>query len=701
MTSSCQTQPDSGKARIWFYCILAFAASCPSGQVVAQGAGNEGQLFIADYDNASHVIRLPLDDANADWLRQHKASLEDRVLYISSTALSQVDAPQVSIGFFATEEQARQALDASAYTGNNHSIGQASQAEYQALIGSTGQEQGTATQTAYYVFPVGRQGSPDFDRAADEALAAARVLYNQAQYDDAIGLYSLLARIGEPATAAWAQELLGLSYEKAGRQDLAIASYVAMQEKFPDNNGISRVQQRLRSLQTATANSQPLLNKSVAANEGPTFRTSGVIGQYQRQLSRNINDLSDDEIMNLLTTDFDVRSTMQIAGHSLFARLNGFWIRDKLDSGDSELRLKRVYADYKNLASGLQIQLGRQKDSDVGVFTSFDGLTVRYPLGSRLELAASAGKPVYFSDIYRKFDYSFYSINSTFEASENWQFNAYFNLQKLNSVTDREALGFNVQYNKDKISSSAHLDYDIAFAELNSLQLNAGYRFTESFSMNAAYGKQRSPFLTASNILIGQADLDLELYLLSRDNMDTLLEYALSRTSLNQFFTLSVNSRLSSNMQLLANYYHSSLSDIPSYEFLQGVSDAPDIRSAFQQQSFGSQLMIDNLFFDFENTTLGFRINSGSTNSSNQVFVKERYRIGNRFFLSPQLTFTAISFDANEEQENRYRSSLVLLYKPRSNWEINLEVGNEQISRKIRPDTYSSTYVFAGYRFSF
>ncbi len=233
------------------------------------------------------------------------------------------------------------------------------------------------------------------------------------------------------------------------------------------------------------------------------------------------------------------------------------------------------------------------------------------------------------------------------------------------------------------------------------MQLNAGYQFTGNLSVSAAYGKQRSPFLTASNILIGQADLDLELYLLSRDNVDTLLEQALSRTSLNQFFTLSINSRLSSNIQLFTNYYHSSLSNIPSYEFLQGGMDAPDIRSAFQQQSFGSQLMIENLFFDFESTSLGFRVNSGSSSSSNQVFVKERYRIGSKFLLSPQLMYTAVSFDASDERESRLRSSLVLIYKPVSNGEFNLEVGNEQISRDIRPDTYSSTYVFAGYRFSF
>lgn len=660
------------------------------------------QLY-SDFELNQYVIEIPLDRNISQQIKDRIRSYEYRLAYVPMDSLADGNTAVLRFGFFRSSNEAIQLLESSGFAPNSQSAQIISNVEYEAVLDEISADLNTASVSTgdYYVFAIEPGGIDPFEEASTRILDQAKILYSQQQFALAAKYYSLLSLIGEEKVASWALELLGLCYERMGDLDSAILAYNSVLEDYPDNAGYSRVQQRLRGLVTAASEVQESLRKSSYTASNNEFSTRGVFGQYYRTLSRSVNDGPDEEVLSTLSTDFDLRFSMQKSGHDLTGRINGYSIKDNLDSEDSKLRLKRVLIEYLHQGSGLSMEVGRQRDFDSGVFSSFDGATIGYPLSQNLNISISAGEPVYTSDIYDDIEHSFYSANLEWELSERWQMTSYFIAQTLNDVTDRQAVGLRAQYSSNRFTSSVAADYDTAFTEINNLIWNANFRPNEAINISANFGYQRSPFLTATNILIGQAELDLEGYLQSQDNRDTLLEDALARTSLSQYYSLSINSNLSESLKFLADVYVSDLTEIPSSDFLLGAATSTSDVSAFSQITYGAQLIKDALFYPTESTALGIRRSEGDTSSSTQIFVRERLRFGSKFSVSPKISYSSTQFTNSEDTRTQIRYSLELIYRPFQKAELSLEAGNESMQTDLTDNKFGSTYMFAGYRINF
>lgn len=684
---------------VWLCTLGGLLLSTPSAWAQNQTLDvKDWQQWYADFERNQYVVEFPLTPENADKLKEHLSRYRFQIIYIPAQSLNAANTAQLRVGFFASYSQAREFISATNYLYSNQHIVHIERQEHQAVGQQLGENPSTATD--YYVFAVGRNETKTMAGTSQQILERAKQLYIEKSYSQAIAHYAVLATLADSATAAWARELIGLCYEKLGRRSDAMASYRQLLKEFPQANGRSRIEQRLRGLETAALDERSL-RQTAATNPSRRNYTRGVIGQYYRTVSRSVNGGDSEKVLSLLSTDWDIRSSMQWNGHDLRARINGFWLKDELDTDQSEVEFKRVFVDYHHQGSGFEAALGRQKNIDSGVYTSFDGLTVSYPLTPDLRVSASVGQPVYFSDIYDELDYFFYSAHLDWEINSHWQLKSYYIEQTVNDVTDREAVGARAVYIGKKITSFLTVDYDTAFSEINNILLNSNYAATENTNVNFTYGSQRSPFLTATNILIGQADLDLDLYLQSKENKDNLLDDALSRTALNEYFTVSVNTRLTDRLRLIADYYDSALSDIPSTELLQGLPITTDSSGEFHSQSLGLQLVFQDFFLQNDSMSVGLRRNDGDSSTTNQIYINERLRLGRRLTINPRFSYADVQFASNADSQQQFRYSIALTYRPWRNVEFNLEAGNESITTQLSDTRYESDYIFAGYRFNF
>jgi len=648
------------------------------------------------YERNSYALEIPLTDDNFSQLQSHLRQYQFLLLYFPQESPDAATA-NIRIGFFASEKQAQDFQRATAFLIQQQKVVKVSALEHNQVITELSRDLASpAGDDALVVIPI--DGKPDnkISNSQEALLERAKNFYIAKQYSQAAQLYQVLAAFADAKTAAWAKELTALCYEKMGEREKAIAQYRAILAEQPDDSGNTRVAQRLRGLETATMD-DPSALKAAGKEKDRDWYTRGIFGQYYRTVDRSVNGGDKDEVLGLLSTDLDVRSSLRVGDHTLNARINGYRLDDQLDSTESETVIKRLMVDYKHAATGFGAVLGRQKDSDSGVYTSFDGLTLRWDKDD-WGVAVSAGEPVFTSDFYDPLDYSFYSVNSYWNLSEAYSVGAYWVNQKVNGVTDREAIGAHGRYFSEKFTAWFNIDYDTAFAELNNLLLNFTYRFTENAYVSGVYGSQRSPFLTATNIFIGQADLDLETYLQVKENKDNLLDDAFARTSMNDYYTLTFVTQAAEKVRWQIDFYDSVLSDVPSAEFLLGLPETGQSADTFSYQSIGSQLIFDNFFFSNDSATLGVRHANGDTSDSTQLFIYERMRLGRKLTVMPKLSYAEIGFLNNDDTQKQIRYSISLTYRPWRNAEFNLEAGNESITTTQSNLEFDSQYLFIGYR---
>ncbi len=681
--------------------VLTLYCSCFAFSALAQEASttlpkDDWVSAYANYADNQFTLEMPLTNSNLETLKSHWNRYGYLLLYVNALELNGKAVPTLHIGFFSSYEKAKEFKQASEYLYQKQSIKAITASEHFSVIDALRESD---AESSYFVFPI--DGTNTGLRKAQKAiLARAKTLYMNKRYESAAEHYQLLSALADDATAAWASELAGLSYEKLGQHKLAIAQYREVLEAYPDAQGKERVSQRLRSLETAAA-SAPKALKASSNKEDRILYSRGVIGQYYRSASRTINGGDSEDVLSLLTSNWDLRSSVRWQGHDLKLRTNGYWLNDQLENGNNEWVIKRFLAEYNHAETGIGASLGRQRDSDTGVFTSFDGLTVSYAPKDNLKLAVSAGKPVYTSSVYDNLDYFFYSAQAEWNINKHWQLGTYLINQTVNDVTDREALGFNGRYISKKFTSWISIDYDSAFSEVNNLLFNLNYNISDTIHAGFTYGSQRSPFLTATNILIGQADLDLNTYLESKENKDNLLDNALARTSQNDYYSINLTTEIGEKARWLIDYYDSTLSEIPSSEFLLGLPETGDTSDSFGYRSVGTQLILRDLMHTNDSFSIGLRNSNSDTSTSNQVFLTERLRLGNTWTLLPKLIYSQISFTSNDNTQNQLRYSLELTYRPWRRLEFNLEAGNQVINTTGNNGEFKSTYIFIGYRWSF
>jgi hypothetical protein len=592
---------------------------------------------------------------------------------------------------------------------------------------------------------------PIAPKDAAEALKEGKKFLSSGDYSRSTAYFTKAVTTGSGATKQEAQEMLGLSRERAGQMAFARAEYETYLKQYPGGANAARVKERLDGIlatledaankQFALRQSQRLANEPVVNKDGkgdavatPFVSSKGGNGlQVTGQgLKTNLRETPTDPkawvwdkhgslAQNYYRDDNYVASVP--GGGPL--NLHRIYQNEALASGDVYLRgenedyafeanvsaynekgfgeqrdvnatnLSSVYVDARSKIRNFGARVGRQSKSTGGVFGRFDGAVLSWEPIKDYKLQVVGGSPVY-SSIARPFVDSRYFYGASLDytlPSKEWAGGFYAIEQDIESIVDRRALGAELRYLGKKLTVYSAADYDIFYNQLNNAYVSSTWNPAEGTSLYATADFRRVPFLLTSNALIGQNFSKLTT-LVDAFGEDTAAAWASDRTAYSETLTIGGSRQILPDWQLALDATIAKYSGTPESG---GVAETPDPGIEYY---LGAQMTGISIFKENDSLSLGVRY---SGNKSSNVYMGDvtlRYPVNDKLRIGPRLR---VSYTDNKSPTLLVMPSLNARYRFSKQWSFETELG-ARWQEKIDPTNPSTTVdilASAGYRFEF
>jgi hypothetical protein len=280
---------------------------------------------------------------------------------------------------------------------------------------------------------------------------------------------------------------------------------------------------------------------------------------------------------------------------------------------------------------------------------------------------------------------------------EGFDLNMYYNIQDVDGVSDREAVGAELRYFGGNRSFVAAVDYDIAYGELNSLVALGNWSFENRTTVNGRFDWRKTPFLTTESALVGQSASDIQGLLLSYTE-GQIRQLALDRSGGMQSVAVGVARPLSERFQISADITASQYDGTPASG---GVSETPD--SGTLTYAWLS-LIGTSLIREGDISILGLRYSEGGSSESTAVFLDTRYPLTQNLRLNPKLLVSHREISAGEATELLVRPGLRVLYHMARHVQFEIEAGGEFGSHDNgggATNDSSGYYLYMGYSADF
>ena len=605
---------------------------------------------------------------------------------------------RLRLGFFATEADAHSAwVDLRARYPDSWvtkvSAAERASAGAGTMAGSTGVIVATAT-------PAGEGQGTLTDAQTAELLTQARGAIIDQDFPHAIQLATRILQEPPRAETAEARELLGLARERNTQIAHAIAEYRRYLADYPDGEGAARVQQRLAALTTAREQPQASLRKDkVAVLRDNSWDAYGGVGQYYRRDSIDVGNAptieqsavySDAELVVRRTGErFDV-GTRSTLGYTY-----------DMSGGDrssgNQTRIYNLYFDLNDKDWGLSSRLGRQTLRNQGVLGRFDGALVSWQWAPSYRLNLLTGYPVYQSDQSIDTSRLFYGISvDVLDVLDWFDVNVFFNMQDVNGINDRQAVGGEIRYFGENRSLVSSVDYDLGYNQLNSFVTLGNWNFDNRMAINAMFDWRKTPYLTTENALIGQSASSID-ELLHRFTEDEIRQMAADQSGSMETLALGVARPISERFQVSADVTVSQFNGTSGSDGVPGVPDSgPD--AWYYVSLIGSSLIGEG-----DVSILGLRYMDGSTAKTAAIFLDTRYPLTQRLRLNPRVLLSRRVVTVGDATELVVRPGMRVLYRMGRNYLLELDMAGEFGSSDSGGETTDTTgyYMYMGYRADF
>jgi hypothetical protein len=263
--------------------------------------------------------------------------------------------------------------------------------------------------------------------------------------------------------------------------------------------------------------------------------------------------------------DVDLGWRQRDADQDMRFVLRDSYTNDLERSEKSRNRLSALYFDYKSLASGYGVRLGRQSPLGGGVMSRFDGMSAHYFIRPKLKFGGVAGVPTdEFFDSNRKF--GGLSLDSE-GILPNLGVGVYGIQQMIDSEIDRRAVGLEMRYFKGGASIFSQFDYDTLIKGLNIATVQGTLILEDNTVLNALYDRRALTILSLGNSLT-YADASGTLFRRIEDRLATTTLDAL-RDQIKRITPditqaqLGVTKPLSRNWQLAGSVQLTNIGEIP------------------------------------------------------------------------------------------------------------------------------------------
>jgi tetratricopeptide (TPR) repeat protein len=620
-------------------------------------------------------------------------------LYVSTATIAGVTWYRLRLGFFAGEDEASAALMGLAASFPRAWIGRAEPNEVQtaaSLAIESGGGIAARPKTEVAATPAttvaGAALSPE---RIQELRAEARTALIAADYETAIRDYTRL--LEEPGDQrAEARENLGIAREKNGQASRAAAEYRQFLAEYPESEAAPRVRQRLNNLVVGTS------PERLRGEQAETRRwdvTTGLSQYYYRNIDRFDQNQPELTTFSGLLTDLDVTVRHRGESVNMLGRLSINDLHDMLGetkggTGDRQ-RTSYAYYDVADAQNDWSVRVGRQSLHNWGVLGRFDGVHGAYQLGDQRRLHVMIGYPVESTLNGIKTDREFIGAAVDFDhVVGRWGFSPYVQSQKVDGIGDRQAVGFEARYFDDTRSLTTMIDYDTLYGELNTALMFGTWRLKNRVTLTGLYDERKS--ISTHNALIGQPLSTIDELLLTW-TPDEIRQIARDRTATSRTTTFGMSMPLGERLQLNA--------DVMTLDIGSSVDSAgvPAVPGTGQQIYYSGTLVASALFGHRDVNVLNLRHGEAPDFTTTLLTWDTRLPIGNRLRINPRLRLGVWESTQTGVHRETVTPSLRLLWNAPRRYRLEVELGQENITRTSSAPELDSTGKFLnlGYRADF
>jgi hypothetical protein len=592
---------------------------------------------------------------------------------------------------------------------------------------------------------------------AQSALTEGKKLLNSGEFNRATAFFTKAIGIGSGRVKQDAQEMLGLSRERANQMAFAKSEYEIYLKNYPSGADAARVRDRLNGVVAAmenTANKEfdlrraklegvnnptPLtgakgdrsaanqtltgvpaqpgtgltqtaqgmktsLRDAVPDPKAWTWQKNGSVAQYYYRddnfvpvasVGQSGHRVYQNEVQSSLDFSFG-GSNDEFATEMRLSTFyeKGFGEQANIDNKN----LSTIYVDGKWKTKGVGLRLGRQSKSTGGVFGRFDGAVGTFEPLKDLKIQAVGGSPVYSrsSDPFADNRYFFGASVEYTLPSREWAGSVYAIQQNIRDIIDRRAIGGDIRYLGKTINGFGAADYDLFYGQLNNAYVSATWLPRDGTTLYGTADFRRVPFLLTSNALMGQNYSKLTT-LVDDVGLGSVNQWATDRTATSETLTLGGTQNLSTDWQLSIDATVANYSGTPA----SGTVDATPPPGL---EYYGSvQLSGSNLWRENDSGTFGLRYSGGSSSSTYMADASFRIPITDSLRFGPRIRTSVSVSKTTNQQTYLVMPSITARYKIDKQWSLEGELGARWQDTVTATTATTNVDILAsmGYRFEF
>ena len=541
------------------------------------------------------------------------------------------------------------------------------------------------------------------DQEMQPLMDEAKVAMTAGDLQRAIQLYTKILQVSGHRFLQEAQELMGLARERNGQLAHAKAEYDKYLQLYPKGEGAERVRQRLAGFLTAREKPQEKLRQARKTKEESGWEKDfyGSFSQFYNR-DESYTDLADKTVnQSALSSDLNVNTRMRSDHYDIRSMFIGGYDKDFLDETDDNSRLSAFYIDALDRERHLSGRIGRQSGSRGGVLGRFDGGLLSYQPFSPLTVNAVSGFPVQSSSIMSiESDKHFNGLSLELgPLADHWNFNTFIIDQKVNGITDRQALGGEVRYFDPYRSFFSLMDYDISYQALNILIATGNWTLPDKTTLTMSLDSRKSPILTTSNALQGQEGVESIADLLKTFSEDEVRALAEDRTATLRTYTLGLSRPLHEKLLISGD---ATLSKMSSTKASGGVEAVPGTGT---ESRYSIQLIGSSLIKEGDIAIIGMSYADASTSNTTSMNLNTRYPLGREWRINPRFRVDYRQNKENNDEQLKIRPSFRTEYRFKKRYHFELEAGYEWATDKFsetnEEEKTRGYFWTAGYRIDF
>ncbi|MGI9326778.1 MAG: tetratricopeptide repeat protein [Pseudomonadales bacterium] len=513
----------------------------------------------------------------------------------------------------------------------------------------------------------------------EAALDEAKSLLLDAEYQQGVESYQALLAQPDVGQHEQALEYLGVAYERLGQTQAALSSYQAYLARFSDAQGAARVRQRLDVLLASGAN-ESTAERIMRAPES-RWQVFGGISQDLWLDAYEIDGVEDEVSQSNLITFVNLGLDGRGDRYEVRARVDAGYqnaLSGTADSQEDEALVSGAFVSVADLSRGMGLSVGRQSLYGDGVLGRYDGARASYQWREGVSVHATAGlvvdSPRYVADSRRQF--AGLSVHLD-DIVGQFDIRPFVIARRNDGFSDREAVGTEVRWRRDRWQLVGNVDYDLSYQTLNSVYVHGNYQLSDRLTLYARGSSYSLPFLTSTNALIGQPYNSLDTLADSSGYSDSQVRtLARSRTA------QAWNAAAGLTMILSQRWY---ITGSTTYIDTESSLDTGAVaaRPGMQQFYSSANLIGSSIFREGDTTVLGYNLDSNSSATTNSLRFELRLPFGSHLRLGPLLNLSYRDAAAEGEKQYVIEPGLRMTYRWRQRYRLELQARGRWSNREL------------------